>query len=97
MNLGNTIKRVRKKKNIKQIELSNKCNISLTYLSQIENNKKEPALSTLREISNYLNIPLPILFFISLSEDDIPSEKREAYKFLYPSINNLITDIFVLE
>lgn len=63
MDLGETIKSIRKQKGLKQNEFAQLCNITQAYLSQIENNLKEPNLSTLRVISNNLGIPLPILFF----------------------------------
>ncbi|MBU2493180.1 MAG: helix-turn-helix transcriptional regulator [Bacteroidetes bacterium] len=94
MNIGKVIKAIRSDKNIKQKELSESCNISVTYLSQIENNKKEPALSTLEGISKYLGIPLPIIFFMSLEDNDIPPHKKEFFKHLHPSLNGLIKEFF---
>ena len=42
------------------------CNISATYLSQIENNVKDPNLKTLNVIAEKLEIPIQILFFLEL-------------------------------
>ena len=54
MNLGNVIKNTRKKKGQTQTEFASLCGITQTYLSQIENNSKEPNLSILKVISiNY--------------------------------------------
>ncbi len=94
MNIGKVIKSVRIDKNIKQKELSELCNISVTYLSQIENNKKDPALSTLEGISKNLRIPLPIIFFMALEDNDIPPNKKEFFKYLHPSLNGLIREFF---
>ena len=44
--------------------------ISQSYLSQIENNQKEPNISTLKLISNQLQVAVPILFFLALDEAD---------------------------
>lgn len=95
MNLGDTIKEIRKKKNISQKDLAIGCDITQTYLSLIENNKKEPNITLLRAIACFLNIPLPILFFLSLNNEDIPEEKQSSYKLLAPSINSLIETFFV--
>ncbi len=97
MDLGNTIKTIRKNKNIRQIDVAEKCSISLTYLSQIENNKKEPSLNLLKDISNCLGIPIPVLFFLSMREDDIPDNKMEAYRIVSPSIQNFLGEFFALE
>ena len=66
MDLGKTIKKIRKQKRQTQGEFALSCGITQTYLSQIESNLKEPNLSTLKSISESLNVPLPILFFLSL-------------------------------
>lgn len=94
MNLGKVIKDIRTGKKIQQKELSQAGNISVTYLSQIENNKKEPTLSTLQALSKCLEIPLPIIFFMALEENDIPPNKKEFYKHLHPSLNGFIREFF---
>lgn len=96
MNLGNAIKGIRKQKGLTQIELASLCNITQTYLSQIENNSKEPNLSILKSISNNLKIPLPIIFFLSLTEEDIQPNKRDAFKIISPSINSLVNEFFTV-
>lgn len=67
MDLGQTIKSIRKQKGLKQNQFAALCDITQAYLSQIENNLKEPNLSTLKVISNNLETPLPILFFFHLT------------------------------
>ncbi|NDW09329.1 helix-turn-helix domain-containing protein [Dysgonomonas sp. 520] len=94
MNLGTIIKKMRKQRSQTQQEFASSCGITQTYLSQIENNSKEPNLSTLKEISKKLDLPLPILFFLSLTEEDIVPEKRKAFEELNPSVRTLINDFF---
>jgi XRE family transcriptional regulator, regulator of sulfur utilization len=94
MDIGKVIKEVRSKKKLKQKELSDYCNISVTYLSQIENNRKDPSLSTLEVISKSLGVPLPMLFFMALEDDDIPSPKKEFFRHIHPSLNSLIREFF---
>ena len=94
MNVGKVIKDIREAKKYKQKEVSASCNISVTYLSQIENNKREPTLSTLQIISKFLGTPLPIIFFMSLDETDIPNHKKEFFKHIHPSLNSLIKEFF---
>lgn len=94
MNLGTVIKDIRKQQGQTQTEFAESCGITQTYLSQIENNAKEPNLSTLKEISKNLDLPLPILFFLSLNEDDISPEKRKAFEIINPSVKSLINEFF---
>ena len=42
MNLGETIKLLRKRNGLNQSQLAELCEITVTYLSLIENGKKEP-------------------------------------------------------
>jgi transcriptional regulator with XRE-family HTH domain len=94
MDLGSIIKQQRKQKNLTQSKLAELCNITQTYLSQIENNSKEPNLSTIKVISEKLEVPLPILFFMALNEEDISPEKRDAFKLISPSVNSLVNEFF---
>ena len=96
MDLGNTIKKARKKNGLKQIEFADMCGITQTYLSQIENNVKEPNISTLKRLSEKLSIPLPILFFLSLDDEDVQLEKRENFKLLAPSVNSMLSEFFAV-
>ena len=95
MDLGNTIKTLRIQKDFKQNKFAELCNITQAYLSQIENNHKEPNLSTLKKISSKLETPLPILFFLSMDNNDIDPNKKEAYKLIGPSVKSLINEFFV--
>ena len=94
MNLGNSIKEYRIKKGYKQNELADKCDMTQAYLSKIENNQKEPALSILKTIASVLEVPLPVLFFMSLTLDDINPKKQEAFKIIEPSIKGMIQNFF---
>lgn len=94
MDLGLAIKSIRKQKGLKQNQFAELCGITPSYLSQIENNNKEPNLSILKIISNNLGTPLPILFFLSLDNDDIDPNKKEAFKMIAPSIKSLVNQFF---
>ncbi len=96
MNLGTTIKNIRKQKGQTQLEFAASCDISQTYLSKIEGNLKEPNLSTLKVISEHLNVPLPILFFLSMNEDDVPPNKRDAFAIIGPSVKSLVNEFFAI-
>ena len=97
MNLGNTIKEIRKQKNISQTQLANLCSISQTYLSQIENDQKEPNISILKVIANKLNIALPILFFLAIDENDIAPGKKEIFNTIGPTVKTLIKEFMADE
>lgn len=95
MDLGNTINSIRKQKGIRQGELADRIGLTQTYLSQIENNKRDPNLATLKKIGDALSMPLPILFFLALDESDIPERKKVAFKLIGPSVKSMLSEFFV--
>lgn len=97
MKLGETIARIRRRRGLLQTELAERSGISATYLSQIENDKKDPTLSVLRAISAELDVPLPIIFFTALERRDVPAEKREVFDMLQAPVNAMITELFMDE
>lgn len=95
MNIGHVIKDFRKQKGMKQGEFAELCKVSQTYLSLIESNQKDPNLSLFKTIAEQLEIPLPILFFLSLDENDVPEQKKNIFKILEPSLKDLIAQIYI--
>ena len=94
MDIGKTITHLRKTKEITQEDLAKKCDITQAYLSQIEKNKKEPNLSTLKSIALALAIPLPVLFFMALENTDVPESKQEMFNVMKPSMSGFFETIF---
>ena len=95
MKIGATIKRLRKEKGIRQTDFAKQCRISQTYLSQLENDNRNPTVDVLERISKALNIPYPVLSFLSLTEETVPEEKREVYKKMEKVMFGLVEDVFL--
>ncbi len=68
MNLGKTIKELRKQKGMKQMDLAKSIQISQTSLSLIETSVKQPSHETLKKICEFFQIPQPFIYFLSLEE-----------------------------
>ncbi len=77
MNIGNAIKLCRTRKRMTQAVLAEKARISAPYLSQLEQGKRDPALSALERIANALGIPLNILFFLAAGRGEIEGMRPE--------------------
>ena len=58
MSLGENIKLYRKKQKLTQVQLADKANISRSYLADVENNRYNPSVDTLKNISNALGVNL---------------------------------------
>lgn len=97
MQIGYKIRELRQKKGFKQVEFAKSCGLSQSYLSLIEKGKKEPTLSILKRVASILEVPTPVLVFLSLDKSDIDDSKKEAYQSLEPSIKELISDVFTSE
>lgn len=97
MTVGEVIKLLIKKKGITQVELAQKIGKSRTAVSQIINGVYNPNQETLESIARVIEIPIPIIYFLSMSEDDIPAEKKQLYKMLSPLIENFLFEIFSLD
>ncbi|HLR00019.1 MAG TPA: helix-turn-helix transcriptional regulator [Sphingobacterium sp.] len=94
MDLGKAIYTVRKKKNLSQNKFSELLDIDQSYLSLIENNKKKPSIKLLEKVSSNTDLPLPILLFFSLSEEDVKDEKKELFNMMFPKIKEMVSVIF---
>ena len=91
MNYGKAIRAFRLKTKVPQRVLASCVGITQPYLSLIENSKKVPSMEVLERISTELGIPLPILMLDTLSVDNVPIQKRDAFIALKPAIDNLLT------
>lgn len=99
MNIGETIKEIRKRKGLSQQELAKLSGISQTYLSQIEKmGIRNPSLEILHKISTALDLPFPVLSFLTLDYSDIAKDKLPAFKkHIEPAVNALIKEFFLSE
>ncbi|WP_028784755.1 cupin domain-containing protein [Thalassobacillus devorans] len=61
MDIGSTIRAVRKRKQITIAQLSEGTGLSKGFISNMENNNTSPSISTLQTVAQFLGIPLPYL------------------------------------
>ncbi len=92
MNLGQSIKSIRKKKNLGQKEIAEKCGISINSLSQIETNSTFPHKQTIEKLAEVLEVPLSYILFLSITEEDIPEEKKVVFNSLNSAVKSIIID-----
>jgi transcriptional regulator with XRE-family HTH domain len=80
LSLGERIRRRRKEDGLRLADLAKRCNISLSFLSQIERNQASPSISTLHNIAEALGVPLAHFFVESeklLEGNKDSQEKKE--------------------
>ena len=91
MNIGNAIKLCRTQKGYTQSQLSEKSNISASYLSLLEKGKRDPNLSTLQDISTALDVPTSILMFLASDKEDLDGVSEELAEKLSLTVLKLIS------
>lgn len=95
MHIGEVIKDLRKAKGVTQQEFANLCGMTQTHLSLVECGVRIPTFKTLTKIGKKLEIPAPIIIYLSIDIEDVPQSRREAFKILSPTIISLIKSIFL--
>ena len=88
MDLGSAIMSVRKARKIKKIELADKAGLSATALYNIEHNLSFPSKETINKICKAMDIPM----VYCVTEDDVPENKREAFRYLFPPLKELLIE-----
>lgn len=90
MNLGTSIKTIRKQKGLAQKELAEKIGISQNALSQLEGNCTLPHKSTLNKICEALDVNLSYLFLMGLSNEQVSAKDRPLFDLLIQAISLLL-------
>ena len=94
MELGKTIEILIKKRGLTQVFVAKEIGKSTTALSQIIKGSYKPSPDTLQMICKVLDVPQPVLYFLTISEDDIPEDKIELYRLLAPTLKDFLFKIF---
>lgn len=94
-NIGTNLKFLRKKNNLTLRDLSSLSNVSISYLSDIENSRKSPSIKTLTKLANALKIEVTDFFDndIGCSHDDdytISDELVKQVIFLLKEIDKIV-------
>ncbi len=92
MNLGKAIKLCRTQKNMSQSELAELAGISVSYLSLLERNKRDPNLSTVEQISEALKVPISIMMFLAVDRNEISEISPQLAEKLSLIALNLIEE-----
>ena len=92
MDLGNAIQPLRKEQKVSRKDLAERSNLSVTALYNIENNLSFPSKDTIDRICSSLNIPVSYLMFFSITEDDIPEDKRSSFHYLQAPLKKFLME-----
>ncbi len=71
MNVGQAIRLCRMQRGVSQRSIANRANCSVSYLSMLENNKRDPTLSTVTKIAEALHVPVGLLFVLAADQNEL--------------------------
>jgi transcriptional regulator with XRE-family HTH domain len=77
MNLGGAIQMCRNKRQLSQGDLAKLAGCSVSYLSMLENSKRDPTISTVKKIAKALGVPVEILFFLGADKGELSGMNRD--------------------
>lgn len=90
--IGNTIRRLRSHRGLTLKELAEATDLSLSYLSLIERNKRDPSLSNLAKIGKVFDLPPSILIFISTDMKTQHGAQAEIAEQMKSIVKDLFRD-----
>lgn len=75
--IGKTIKFLRMARGLTQSEIAKKLDATANYISLVENDKREPSISFLRDLALILDVPVGLFFLDSdMSRKDVTQQER---------------------
>ncbi len=93
MKIGEVIKTIRKYRKINQADLALQCEISTTFLSEIENDLKRPSKNTMHKICKVLEVPESLIYVMSTDVTDVPEGKRDKFNLFFPSLKKMFMEL----
>ncbi|MDR2177952.1 MAG: helix-turn-helix transcriptional regulator [Treponema sp.] len=92
--LGGNIKLLRARRGLSQADLSEKADISINFLSNIERGLKFPQPEMLSKLSNALGVEVYKLFLEDIAPDDDKELLNHISEDLTKTVNLAMTEVF---
>lgn len=89
LTIGQLVKFGRINHKMNQDDLARKLDVSKNYVSLVENDKKDPSISFLKNTSKLLNIPLVLLIWEKM---DLPGGKTKEEKKIREQIEKMVDE-----
>lgn len=79
LSLGQVLKDIRTSSGLSQRELAERIELDQTYISHLENDRRDPSVRTLRKIAHAVDVPVSTLLVLALWSD-LGEAEREAFR-----------------
>jgi len=93
MDIGKSIRELRKAKGLSQAQLAQKTGVTQAAISHIESGSKRASGGSVKKICKALGVPESLLYINAAEREDVPAKKRPLYDQLFPVIKDLITQV----
>lgn len=96
MNFSNTLEKCRKHRKMSKKDLADKIGKSASYITLLEQGKREPNLGLVEDLCLALDIPTSVFMFLASQEQDLPFSDELTNKLellMYQLIDDADSDI----
>jgi XRE family transcriptional regulator, regulator of sulfur utilization len=93
MNLGTTLRDLRKKKGMTQVAVAKKLKMTQAHVSKIESGESKPNTETLEKLSTLYGLTPQIVLYMSMKEGDVPKKNRKLFQQLKPIMDDMIEQL----
>jgi len=76
--IGRTIRLIRTRRGLTQGQLAERAKLSVSYLSLIEQGKRNPGLDAVEAVADALDVPLNIVVFLATDVEELEGFDRET-------------------
>jgi XRE family transcriptional regulator, regulator of sulfur utilization len=90
MNIGSSIRYFRLRRGFSQEKLAEALGSTASYISLIENSQRQPGLPMVERIASKLEVPVPILMFFAMDENDVAPDKRDFFSSSFEMMKQLV-------
>lgn len=87
MYAGQIIRLVRTVEGLPQGELARRLSVTSSYLSQVENGRKQPSLSFLKQVSDEFSFPLSLLV--------LGDQTDKAHREIFAELQNILAKLLL--
>jgi transcriptional regulator with XRE-family HTH domain len=82
MKLGKALKLCRSARDLSLEIVAERAGISTSYLSRLENEKREPTLAMISKVADALDIPVPMIVFLAAEPGELKGlDKKTEQRF----------------
>lgn len=93
MSIGENIKKIRELRNMTQQELANSINLSRSYLGDLENDRRNPSMETIKRLAQKLDVSL--IYLVEGTPallDTVPDDDNQDISFGTKIQNTIVND-----